>query len=153
MTKMLPLPDSVPGPGLFFWVEQWRWITKSIIALYSGHTEQLQKLSAIIENLEVLMTQNDDLIAAVAETKAAVQGLTAAVGPLTDAINSEKSDVQRLLTLLEQGPQPNPAVAQAIADLRSSNAELAATADALNAQATGLAGDDASVPPATPPTP
>ena len=63
------------------------------------------------------MTQDDQLSAAVAANTQAVKDLTAAV-------DSEIADVQKLLDLLAQGPQPSPAVAQAIADVEASTAEL-----------------------------
>lgn len=141
----MSLPTA-PAPGLFFWPAQWAWHVQALQLIYAQQVTQAATLASIQVSVETLMTQSADLTAAVATLTSDVAALKSGLADLKSAADAEIASVQALLDLLNNGPAPDPAVAQAIADVQAASAELEAASAGVADETTALGADDASVP-------
>src|SRR3954464_4758934 len=135
-----------PPPGLLFWPAQWAWITQALQSIDAKQQAHAAVLAAIHTSLEHLMTQSDDLTAAVSANTAATHALTSTLAELKTAADAEIASVQTLIDLLAGGPALDPAVTQAIADVQANTAELEAASASAASETAALEADDASVP-------
>lgn len=128
------LPPLPPRPPINLWIWnvtlRWDWLVDSIGVLYAAHEAELALLGNIHQAMERLMTQGENLTAAVAELKANVT-------TLADEISSEIADLAAAIA--NQGGTTDPAVDAAIADLQATNARLSELSSSLSA-------DDKSTP-------
>jgi len=93
-------------------------------AIYAGLETSVETAGPMTNALERLMTQDADLTAAVLANTEAVAGLRTAV-------DAEIAAVQDLLNQIAAGPAPSQAVADAIAAVQASTAELQSQRGAL----------------------
>ncbi len=144
---MTSLP-SAPPPGLTFWPLQWAYLVSAFQSITTTQQSQAADLASIHSTLELIMTQDADLTAAVQALTEQTHAITTALAALKTAADAEIADVQALLTLLASGPGTDPAVASAIIDVEASTAELQAATETATAETADLSADDSSVPPA-----
>ncbi len=144
---MTSLP-SPPPPGLTFWPLQWAYLVQAFQSIHATQQSQAADLASIHTTLELIMTQDADLTAAVQANTEATHAITQALTALKAAADAEIADVQALLTLLASGPQSDPAVLDAITAVQASTAELQTATETVTAETADLSADDSSVPPA-----
>jgi hypothetical protein len=151
MTVLPPLKPA-PSAGLLFWQAQWDWHVDTQKKIYAGLQAILDSpsdpaaLAAIQHALEQLAMTDQDLTTAVDTLTTNVQGLSDKLDALKAAADAEVAEVAHLIDLLSQGPQPDPAIADAVAKVTDANTKLEALSGAAETETAALEADDASAP-------
>lgn len=134
--------ELLPPPLLTPPMSKWDWLINVVQTSYQLLGSILATLRQVKTNQEVLMSQSDDLTAAVAANTAKVDALVTGVADLSAEIASEISD------LADAVAAQNPAAVQAaITALQASNTKLDNLGSSVASQTGALRADN---PPANP---
>ena len=127
------LPPPLPTPPM----SKWDWLISVVQTSYQLLGSILATLRQVKTNQEVLMTQSDDLTAAVAANTAKVDALVDGVAALSAEISSEIQD------LADAVAANNPAAVQAaISALQASNTKLDNLGTTVSTQTGALRADN-----------